>query len=109
MIRVVVESPYAGNIERNAAYARRCLWDSLKRGEAPIASHLLFPGFLRDEIPEERALGIEAGLAWVKVADRMVVYVDYGISSGMENAMSRARLHNIPIELREINERGVKG
>ena len=106
MRRVVLESPFAGEIDRNVAYARRCVRDCLKRGEAPIASHLLFtqPGILRDEIPEERELGIEAGLAWVPVAEKIVVYTDHGISDGMENAMSRARLYKIPIELREIGK-----
>ena len=40
---VVVESPYAGNVASNVQYARRCLADSLWRGEYPIASHLLYP------------------------------------------------------------------
>ena len=31
---VILESPYAGDIERNVAYARACLRDSLLRGEA---------------------------------------------------------------------------
>lgn len=39
---VILESPYAGNIEKNVAYARACVRDSLSRGEAPIASHLLY-------------------------------------------------------------------
>ena len=39
--RVIVESPYAGDIETNVAYARAALRDCLSRGEAPIASHLL--------------------------------------------------------------------
>ena len=104
MIRVVLESPYAGDVERNIAYARRCVADCLKRGESPIASHLLFtqPGILRDEIPDERRLGIEAGLSWIHVADLMVVYTDHGISDGMEAGMQRARRYRVPIELREI-------
>jgi len=66
MKRVIVESPYKGDIPTNVAYAREALRDSLMRGEAPLASHLLYTqeGVLRDEIPEERALGIEAGLSW---------------------------------------------
>ena len=66
MKRVILESPYAGDVERNVAYARACLRDSLLRGEAPIASHLLYtqPGVLDDQIPEERQMGIDAGLAW---------------------------------------------
>ena len=41
MQRVIIESPYAGEIDKNTAYARRCMRDSLDRGEAPFASHLL--------------------------------------------------------------------
>ena len=104
MIRTIVESPYRGDSWRNSVYLHRCLMDSLKRGEAPIASHRMFPGILDDSSHTERELGIEAGLAWVPVADLMAVYTDFGISDGMENAMSRARLHKIPIELREIGK-----
>ena len=104
MKRVILESPYRGDVARNAAYLDRCLLDSLQRGESPIASHKIWPGILDDNNQEQRALGIEAGLAWVPVAEKIVVYTDYGISDGMENAMSRARLHNIPIELREIGK-----
>jgi len=42
MKKVIIESPYAGNIEQNIKYRlRACLKDSLTRGEAPLASHLL--------------------------------------------------------------------
>ncbi|WP_277969286.1 hypothetical protein [Sphingomonas echinoides] len=85
---VILESPYAGDVERNVAYARACLADSLARGEAPIASHLLYtqPGVLNDESADERALGIAAGLAWKSVADAQVFYVDLGWSKGMSAA-----------------------
>lgn len=39
MRRVIIESPYHGNVERNLRYLRACLRDSLLRGEAPFASH----------------------------------------------------------------------
>ena len=63
MIRVILESPYAGDIEKNIEYARKCVRDSLLRGEAPIASHLLYTqeGILYDDIPEERKHGIIPG------------------------------------------------
>lgn len=50
MRRVIIESPYAGNVEANATYLRRCLRDSLLRGEAPFASHAIYtlPGVLDD-------------------------------------------------------------
>ncbi len=75
MRRVVLESPYNGDVEANTTYARACVRDCLKRGEAPIASHLLFtqPGILKDEVPEERRLGMEAGFAWTLFAEAVVV------------------------------------
>lgn len=39
---VILESPYAGNVEKNVEYARMCMLDSLKRGESPMVSHSLF-------------------------------------------------------------------
>ena len=105
MIRVILESPYAGDVDRNIEYARRCVNDSLHHNEAPIASHLLYTqkGVLDDNIDTERQLGIGAGLEWLKVADMHVFYVDYGSSDGMRYAFeySKANL-NIPIEFRKI-------
>jgi hypothetical protein len=107
MRRVVVESPYGGDIDRNVAYARAAVRDCVVRGEAPIASHLLLtqPGVLRDEIEEERAAGIAAGLAWVPVADASVVYTDLGISRGMRQGIKAAKAAGIPIDYRTLGER----
>lgn len=103
---VIVESPYAGDVSRNERYARRALRDCLMRGEAPIASHLLYtqPGVLDDNKPEERAMGIEAGLAWGVFADATVVYADHGISGGMRLGMVRATREGRPVVLRYIGE-----
>lgn len=104
MKRVIIESPYAGDVERNVKYARLCVRDSLQRGEAPIASHLLYTqeGILDDDVPSERILGINAGLAWKNVAEKHVFYIDYGYSSGMLYAKEYATNNNIPFEERKI-------
>jgi len=99
---VIIESPFAGDVEANIAYARKCVADSLARNEAPICSHLLFPQLLNDDIPGERALGIEAGLAWYRVAGKCVVYADRGWSSGMYKGALRAAEHHVAIEVRYI-------
>lgn len=103
---VVLESPYAGDIERNVTYARRCLHDCLIRGESPIASHLLFtqPGVLDDNKSEERALGIKAGLAWVPRADYSVYYTDLGWSNGMRSALYLAIRNLRPIKIRKLDK-----
>lgn len=104
MIRVILESPLAGEVERNIDYARKAVRDSLSRGEAPIASHLLYTqkGILNDDIESERKWGIDAGLAWKNVADKHVFYIDYGMSGGMKYAEAYATKNNIEIEFRKI-------
>jgi hypothetical protein len=101
---VSIESPYAGNIEENVAYARACMADSLKRGEAPIASHLLYtqPGILNDDIASEREQGIHAGFAWNSHAEATVVYTDKGISRGMEHGIAAAEKAGRPVEYRTL-------
>lgn len=103
---VVIESPFAGEVERNIAYARACVRDSLSRGEAPMASHLLYtqPGVLDDAIPEERQWGMEAGFAWAHVAEATVVYTDYGISDGMKMGIRRAKEEGRLVKYRKIFE-----
>ena len=102
---VIIESPYAGDVEANIAYARRCVKDSLDRGEAPIASHLLYtqPGILDDSKPEERRRGIDAGLAWGKVAAGRVFYTDRGWSTGMLAALDYAKGHGETVVARRLD------
>lgn len=102
--RVIIESPFAGDIDTNQAYARAALRDCLLRGEAPLASHLLYtqPGVLDDSNPEERVHGIDAGLAWGCLADATVVYGDLGISTGMRYGIERAEREGRPVEYRQL-------
>lgn len=108
--RVILESPYAGidaaAIAFNVAYARACIHDSLIRGEAPIASHLLYtqPGILNDENPGERAIGIDAGHAWFRAAGAIVVYTDLGITSGMRLAIDRAAMLDTHVHYRSLGD-----
>lgn len=101
---VIIESPFAGEIKRNVAYARMAVRDSVLRGEAPIASHLLYtqPGILDDVIAHERELGIECGLAWRRVAERSVVYQDFGITKGMQYGIDLAKALGIAVEYRTL-------
>ena len=103
---VVIESPYAAEtgqgIFRNVVYARRCIRDSLDRGEAPYASHILYPGALRDSVPAERERALAACHAWIARADLVAVYTDKGISPGMELAIEVAEKTGIPVEKRRI-------
>ncbi len=99
---VILESPYAGDVDKNVEYARLCLKDSLSRGEAPMASHLLYTQVLDDLIPEERDWGIAAGLAFARAASATVVYTDLGISRGMQYGIDNAIYCGRPVEKRSI-------
>ena len=84
----------AQQVEENLTYLRACMHDSLVNwDEAPYASHGLYTqaGVLDDDIPKERELGIFAGFAWRGVADKTVIYVDRGISTGMQFGIKDAK------------------
>jgi hypothetical protein len=102
---VIIESPFAGDVDTNVKYARACMRDSLNRGESPFAMHLLYTqeGILNDNVLEERNRGIEAGLAWGKHASKTIVYTDLGITPGMEKGIQRAKDEGREIEYRELD------
>lgn len=102
---VILESPYAGNVEENTSYAQKCMKDSLERGEAPMVSHLLYTQCLNDLDANERQLGISAGLAFKAVINKTVVYSDLGISDGMHIGIKDAIANKREIEYRFIYER----
>lgn len=110
MRRVVVETPFAhkrGDVisrDRIWRYLRAALRDCLMRGEAPFASHAIYtqPGVLDDWIPEQRAQGIAAGLAWGDAADARVVYTDLGVTMGMQAGIDRSMEHGQDVEIRDV-------
>lgn len=101
---VILESPWAGDRDLHVAYLRAALRDCLLRGEAPFACHALYAltGAADDDIPAERRLGIDAGLAWGLKAASTVVYCDLGVSAGMAQGIGDAHTHGRPIEYRRV-------
>ena len=102
-MRVIIESPFAGDVERNKAYALQCLADSLARGEAPIAFHLLYPEVLDDLNAAERKIGIERSFEWQQVAEVIAVYVDHGITAGMQQAIGMAQERGLTVIKRRLS------
>ena len=100
---VIIESPYMGNVKSNVAYARKCMSDSLLRGESPFASHLLYTQVLDDTKEIERLTGMSRAFNWYRHADLMAVYTDKGISTGMQKGMEVAEQLKIKIEYRILN------
>lgn len=102
MKRVIIESPYAGDVATNLAYLQECIRDSLRRGEAPFASHQMYTQALDDRDIDQRTLGITAGFAWRASADLVVFYEDLGWSPGMWAAHRICQEIEKPIATRRI-------
>jgi hypothetical protein len=81
-------------LRQNLIYARLALKNSMNRGEAPFASHLLYTQ-VWDETPELRDAGIKAGLELYTRVDGIALYVDLGRSAGMRNAEKHADLYSV--------------
>lgn len=114
---VFVESPYSGDIPANTAYARKCVVDSLKRGEAPVALHLLYTAlpdgeFVSDSTPIEGMPGREKCLercrAMRNKCDLVVFYVDKGWSHGMKQALEEVIADSRPYIFRSLDLGAIK-
>ncbi|OGF82634.1 hypothetical protein A2924_00150 [Candidatus Giovannonibacteria bacterium RIFCSPLOWO2_01_FULL_44_16] len=108
MRRVILESPFKGEnweaTEENIRFARLCGHDCFLRGETFFASHLLYTQehVLDDKVSEERKLGIEGGFAWKEVSDATVVYINRGISKGMDLGIKAALKMGQSVEYRVL-------
>ena len=74
------------NIER-ALKACRIL---AMMGIQPLAPHLYFTRFLKDELAAERAAGMQFGLSWLEQADELWVFGDT-VSEGMAQEIAKAK------------------
>lgn len=103
---VLIESPFAhphpqGRI-LHAAYLELCLHDSIYRGETPIATHKLYTICLDDTNVVERRLGMRRALDILPHVSLVAVYVDLGISPGMQEGIVLALEQSKPIMYRTI-------
>jgi hypothetical protein len=105
---VYIESPYAesesGSVEDHVEYAKLCMIDCIKKGEFPLASHLLYPQILDDLDPSERRQGMRGGEAWASIADIRAVYTDQGESRGMTWGIRNASKLGQKTEYRSLHE-----
>ncbi len=99
---VCVESPLRGDIARNTLYADACMLDCLQRGEAPFLGHLLYPRVLNDADLADREQGIKAHCAWLRRSQLLAVYMDLGVSDGMQQAVALAHELKLPVIERSL-------
>lgn len=107
MKKVFICSPFGGKTE-NLWIAKSMCSYAIKKGYAPIAPHLLYPQLLDDDKPEERELGIVAGLEWLKVCDEILVYTKHP-QKGVENIIKESLTisKGMAVEIRLASSLGI--
>lgn len=107
-MRVFVASPWRAEVAAgraaNRARALAACREAVCAGHAPFASHLLFPQFLDDADPAERAAGMRAGLAFVAACEEVWVYGP--VTEGMAAEIAEARRLGIPVVFKDGPEGG---
>lgn len=97
-MKVFICSPYRGNVEKNVAAARTHARMAAICGYCPVAPHLFFPQFLKDNRPEERILGITLGVELMKSCDEVWIFGNT-ISTGMAYELEQVKELGIPVRL----------
>ena len=103
MKKVYICAPLAGDVQGNLEKAKRYSEYALRCGAAPVTPHF-YALCLDDSIPEEREMGIAAGLSLLWFCDEVWVFSDQP-TEGMQTEMKLAR--NLNIKIRSINEREI--
>jgi hypothetical protein len=77
------------------AYARKACAYVVSTGNVPIAPHLLFPQFMDDSDPEQRALAIEMNMELLEKCDELWCFSEVSggkFSDGMNTEIMQAQL-----------------
>ena len=82
------------NIEKAKNY---CRFVAMETGNAPIAPHIYCTEFLKDDIPEERTLGMNMGLELLETCREVWVFGDH-ISDGMAKEIVLAFKKRMPVK-----------
>lgn len=83
-------------LEQNLYRAKTACRILAHLGFLPLAPHVYFTSFLKDEDKQERKEGIQLGLRWLEEADEVWVFGDT-ISEGMSVEISRAKELDKPV------------
>ena len=100
MKTVYICAPLKGDIRGNIEKARIYTRYALKCGVAPVTSHF-FALCIDDDIPEERKLGMDAGLTLMNMCDELWVF-GKELTAGMQREFEYAK-HRLRIPIRHLD------
>lgn len=91
---VYVCSPFAGDMDGNMRKARRYCRFAVNQGAIPIAPHLFFPQFMKEET--ERGIAMQMNLVLLAHCRELWVFGST-VSEGMAAEIARARQKKITV------------
>jgi len=102
---VYIASPYAGDVEKNTAFAINACRYCIKKGHTPIAPHLLYTQMLDDNEPAQRETGLILGNQILRRCDELWVCGDR-VSPGM--AAEIAEAENLGITVKQVESSEIR-
>ena len=87
---VYVCSAYSGDVTANTEKARQYCRFALEQGQIPLAPHLMFPQFMKEDDPVERELAIFMDIVLLGKCQELWVFGDT-ISGGMNTEIEVAK------------------
>lgn len=104
MKKVYICSPLGGNVKENIEQAKQYAKYALMCGMAPVVPHF-YALCLDDNKPDERAIGMAAGMALLWFCDELWVFGDM-MTEGMQHEVNFCM--NLNIKIRYIKEAQIK-
>ena len=94
-------------VEENEEDAIRYARFAIEKGYIPLVSHLLWTRILRDDVSQERTLGLFFGTVFLDLAKEIWIFSDESYSKGMSAEYRRAKKRGYKIrcfseDLREV-------
>ena len=105
---VYICTPLAGDMDGKMEKARRYCKFAVRNGAIPLAPHLLFPQFMDDTNPDERALAMFMNMVLLGKCDQLWVF-GKNISEGMAAETGKAEKRGMAIRhftegMKEVDE-----
>ena len=93
---VYICSPFSGDIETNTTNAKRFCRFAVDSNAIPLAPHLHYPPFLREDDPAERELGLFFGIVLLGKCDELWAFGET-VSVGMKAEIDKAKRKNMVV------------
>lgn len=103
---VYIASPYAGDVRKNAEFAKVACHYAMEQNCTLVAVHLLYPQFLDDHDPTQREAGLRMGHRVLEACNELWL-CGSRISTGMAMELQKAKQLGIPV--REISAEQIQG